>query len=662
MMSLKYAGATDREADPSTVAAEKSSPAARRGQRTRNKRHRRGQMQTDAALVRKRPHAATQDDPSSGSASAACHELILGGQRSGKSARAETLARQWLQAEPGHGAVFIATAQARDPEMAQRIQHHQATRRQRLPEMLTIEEPLALADAILQHGRSDCLLVIDCLTLWLNNLHGEFLQAAGVPISDASVWCEAHPALQALLRAIETCPGPLVFVSNEIGLGVVPLGEGVRAYVDALGWLNQQVAQRCTNVCLMVAGQPLHLRSPSPPLPTLSSAQITAPFETIPHLVNALLAAPGATVPRMTDLPSAPLSPVASADAGPASAPHDVSTTSLEPLTGDVRPGTVWFVGAGPGDPDLLTVKGRDLIARAGAILFAGSLVSEAATRWAPAGCEIADSKGMTLEEICHWLSSRALRHQTVIRLQTGDPSLYGALIEMVQPLDEAGIEVRVVPGVSSAFAAAATAVESLTLPEVSQSVIFTRVAGRTPMPDGEDLVSLARHRCTLCIFLSITLLGHIQRDLRAAGWPEDAPILVVHKASWPGEEKIVRATLADIKEACRQARIVSQAMIIASPTTGARHWRSLTHSRLYDASFTHRFRRASRPARDETPVSGHAAPPAEPNHHARLVDMAINKLHAPTTSGGPAATAAGDPSAPKAPNEESGNKDTPHE
>lgn len=272
--------------------------------------------------------------------------------------------------------------------------------------------------------------------------------------------------------------------------------------------------------------------------------------------------------------------------------------------------GTVWFVGAGPGDPDLITVKGRDLIARAGAILFAGSLVSEAATRWAPAGCEIADSKGMTLEEICAWLIERARHHEVVIRLQTGDPSLYGALIEMVQPLDEAGVPVAVVPGVSSAFAAAAASVESLTLPEVSQSVILTRIAGRTPMPEGEDLVSLARHRCTLCIFLSITLLGQLQRDLREAGWPEDAPIVVVHKASWPGEERIIRSTLADVKEDCRQAKVVTQSMIIASPTLGARTWDNLVRSKLYDASFTHRFRRASAPEgeKDKGPAAGEGA------------------------------------------------------
>ncbi|MEE1652962.1 precorrin-4 C(11)-methyltransferase [Brachymonas sp. G13] len=268
-------------------------------------------------------------------------------------------------------------------------------------------------------------------------------------------------------------------------------------------------------------------------------------------------------------------------------------------------PGQVCFVGAGPGDPELLTIKGRDLIARAGAILYAGSLVSEAATRWAPPGCTIADSKDMTLEQICAWLIAQARQHATVVRLQTGDPSLYGTLIEMVQPLDTAGVPVLVVPGVTSAMASAATAVESFTLPEVTQTVILTRIAGRTPMPEGESLRELAAHRCTLCIYLSITLLHTLQSELRAAGWPEDAPMLVVHKASWPGEEKILRGTLATIKDICREAGVVSQSMVIASPALGARHWPELAKSKLYDASFSHRFRRASAPApaSPETPT-----------------------------------------------------------
>ena len=254
-------------------------------------------------------------------------------------------------------------------------------------------------------------------------------------------------------------------------------------------------------------------------------------------------------------------------------------------------PGKIWFVGAGPGDPDLITVKGRALIERAGAILYAGSLVDPAATRYAPAGCQLRDSRDMTLEEMVAWLIDAAHRHETVIRLQTGDPGLYGALIEMTRPLTAAGLDWSVVPGVSSAMAAAG---ESLTLPEVTQTVILTRTAGRTPMPEGEDLESLAAHPCTLCIYLSITRLHEVETALRAAGWPEDAPMLVVYKASWPEEEKIVRGTLADIKKQCQAARIGCQAMIVASPTLGAAGWTTLARSKLYDPGFTHRFRKAA--------------------------------------------------------------------
>ncbi len=253
----------------------------------------------------------------------------------------------------------------------------------------------------------------------------------------------------------------------------------------------------------------------------------------------------------------------------------------------------VWFVGAGPGDPELLTLKAQKLISQANAILFAGSLVSQAATQWAGTDCEIADSKGMTLEEITAWLIDRALEDATVIRLQTGDPGLYGALAEMVQPLDAAGIEVGVVPGVTSAMASAAAAVETLTLPEVTQTVIFSRVEGRTPMPAGESLQELARHHCTLCLYLSITLLKKIRHSLHEAGWKDESPVLVVHKASWPGEEQIVRGTLLDIQDKCRQAGVRAQAMIIVSPALGARHRSGIKKSKLYDAGFSHRFRKA---------------------------------------------------------------------
>ena len=254
--------------------------------------------------------------------------------------------------------------------------------------------------------------------------------------------------------------------------------------------------------------------------------------------------------------------------------------------------GKVWFVGAGPGDPALITVKGRDLLTQAGALLYTGSLVSAAHLESVPAECECQDSKGMTLPAIAEWLIAKAHQHATVVRLQTGDPSLYGALIEMVRPLDRAGIEVEVVPGVSSAMASAAAAIESLTLPDITQTVVLTRVAGRTAMPEGETLEALARHHCTLCLFLSITLLHKVQSALLSAGWQSNAPVLVVHKASWPGDQKLIRGTLADIRDRCRAEHLTSQALIIASPALGARHWPTVGTSKLYDATFSHRFRK----------------------------------------------------------------------
>ncbi|MDP2751604.1 MAG: precorrin-4 C(11)-methyltransferase [Rhodocyclaceae bacterium] len=256
-----------------------------------------------------------------------------------------------------------------------------------------------------------------------------------------------------------------------------------------------------------------------------------------------------------------------------------------------ITPGQVWFVGAGPGDPDLITIKGRKLIETAGAVLYAGSLVDRAATLFAPTGCVIRDSADMTLEEMTTWLIDATHHHQTVVRLQTGDPSLYGALIELTRPLTSAGVPWAVVPGVSSAFASAAAAGETLTLPEVTQTVILTRITGRTPMPPGEELAALAVHKTTLCIFLSITYLHKVVEDLLMAGWDKNAPILVVQKASWPDEEKIVRGTLADIKQKCQTEKIASQAMIIASPALGAAHWTDIPHSKLYDPKFNHRYR-----------------------------------------------------------------------
>ena len=187
--------------------------------------------------------------------SIAISELILGGQKSGKSRRAELLARQWLDAAPDHQAVLIATAQPWDEEMRQRIARHQADRAERVPGMRTVEEPLALAEAIFQHSSARTLVVVDCLTLWLTNL---LMPAENEPNSTLAQTDKARVA--SLLIAIQQASGPVVVVGNEIGLGVIPMGREVRAFVDALGRLNQDVAAACERVTLMAAGLPLTLK------------------------------------------------------------------------------------------------------------------------------------------------------------------------------------------------------------------------------------------------------------------------------------------------------------------------------------------------------------------------------------------------------------------
>ncbi len=182
-------------------------------------------------------------------------ELILGGQKSGKSRRAELLAAQWLAQDPAHRAVLIATAQPWDEEMRQRIARHQADRAERVPGMRTVEAPLALAEALQAHSRADTLVVVDCLTLWLTNLLMPAEPIQKVPAARAET-----AQVASLLRAISQAPGPVVLVGNEIGLGVIPLGREVRAFVDALGRLNQDVAAACQRVTLMAAGLPLHLK------------------------------------------------------------------------------------------------------------------------------------------------------------------------------------------------------------------------------------------------------------------------------------------------------------------------------------------------------------------------------------------------------------------
>ena len=187
-------------------------------------------------------------------------QFILGGQKSGKSRRAELLARQWLQSGAQHQAVLVATGQAWDAEMTERIARHQRDRAERVPGMQTLEEPRELAQVIAQHSHPECLLVIDCLTLWLTN----WLMPVETEKSEekTSLDQDWQAQLAMFLKALDDAPGPIILVGNEIGLGVIPMGREVRAFVDALGVLNQQVAAHCESATLMCAGLPLALKGP----------------------------------------------------------------------------------------------------------------------------------------------------------------------------------------------------------------------------------------------------------------------------------------------------------------------------------------------------------------------------------------------------------------
>ncbi|WP_417917017.1 precorrin-4 C(11)-methyltransferase [Candidatus Electronema sp. JC] len=242
----------------------------------------------------------------------------------------------------------------------------------------------------------------------------------------------------------------------------------------------------------------------------------------------------------------------------------------------------VIFLGAGPGDPELLTLKGRRLLDEADVIVYAGSLVNPALLAGVQA--EIHDSAGMTLDEVLIVLIAAQQAGKKAVRLHTGDPALYGAIREQMQRLDREGIAYEVVPGVSSAFAAAAALKVELTVPEITQTVIFTRIGGRTAVPEAESLRSLAAIRASMCIFLSAGMMEQVAAELIAGGCPPETPAAVVEKASWP-EQRIVRGTLADIAGKAQAAGIRKTAMIVVGQALSDE---KTAASRLYDAGFSH--------------------------------------------------------------------------
>jgi precorrin-4/cobalt-precorrin-4 C11-methyltransferase len=249
----------------------------------------------------------------------------------------------------------------------------------------------------------------------------------------------------------------------------------------------------------------------------------------------------------------------------------------------------VYIIGAGPGDPQLLTLRGAELIKTCPVVLYTGSLVPREVIALARPDARVMDSSGMTLEEIAAVMTEARDRGDDVARVHTGDPMIFGSTAEQIRQLISLGIAYEVIPGVSSFTAAAAALGRELTLPEISQTIIVTRAEGRTPVPDDEKLEELAKHRATLALFLSVTLLKRVAETLVPAYGP-DCPVAVVHKASWP-DQIIVRGTLGDIYEKVRAAKINSTAMILVGRVLGCSDF---PNSRLYDASFTHRFRRAT--------------------------------------------------------------------
>ncbi|MDP6576302.1 MAG: precorrin-4 C(11)-methyltransferase [Dehalococcoidales bacterium] len=248
----------------------------------------------------------------------------------------------------------------------------------------------------------------------------------------------------------------------------------------------------------------------------------------------------------------------------------------------------VYFVGAGPGDPKLITSKGKEVIERADVVIYADSLIPSEICRFARVDAEIHPSASMSLEQITAIIEDAVKQDKTVARVQSGDPSIYGAIHEQMVALDEKGIGYEVIPGVSSLFAAAAALKTELTIPELSQTVIITRLEGRTPVPSLENLKSLAKHQSTMAIFLSASLIEKVVAALLEGGYPAETPAAAVYKASWE-DEMVVRAPLKRLTEQMKELGIKKQALILVgdflSPEAKGRR------SKLYHQEFKHEFR-----------------------------------------------------------------------
>ena len=247
----------------------------------------------------------------------------------------------------------------------------------------------------------------------------------------------------------------------------------------------------------------------------------------------------------------------------------------------------VYFIGAGPGNADLITVKGRDILKTADVVIYAGSLVSKDHLEYCKNGVKIYNSASMTLNEVIDVIKKYHEEGKKIVRLHTGDPTIYGAIREQMDELDKLGIEYEVVPGVSSFTAAAAAINREFTLPSISQTIILTRVEGRTPVPEKENLEKLASVGASMALFLSVSMIDKVVEKLKK-GYGRNVPIAVIQKATWE-DEKCVIGTLDDIVEKVKKENITKTAQILVGDFINCKYDKSL----LYDENFTHMFRKA---------------------------------------------------------------------
>lgn len=246
----------------------------------------------------------------------------------------------------------------------------------------------------------------------------------------------------------------------------------------------------------------------------------------------------------------------------------------------------IHFVGAGSGAVDLITVRGKQLLEQADVIIYAGSLVNPELLEYKKQDCQVYNSAYMTLEEVIEVMEQAEEKNLLTVRLHTGDPCLYGAIKEQMDILEEKNIPYKVVPGVSSFCGAAAALKAEYTLPGVSQSVVITRMAGRTPVPERESIRSFAKHKATMVIFLSMSLLKELQQELIEGGYEKDTPAAIVYKATWP-EEQVFRCEVQSLYQTAKENKITKTALIVVGNILDSGYDRS----ELYNPAFTTEFR-----------------------------------------------------------------------